>query len=227
MTSNIAGTRSKPKLATTDKGLLAMMMEDFGPRVLSVWKDLRSTTRNLMQRAWQSPASVASMQSSRSGPYDPHSDSELSRLLAALDERASETGQSKDDEPAGRARRLADACASVLTQQTQSAEVFARLIQRAHTRKDYARIDEMADIMAKRLAPSEVCEMARSNNAVVQALAQEALTQMPAPLLMALLCDPVDAAVARVALQRQATEYASEEAQRALREFEEFRLEDF
>ena len=29
------------------------------------------------------------------------------------------------------------------------------------------------------------------------------------------------------ALQRQATEYASEEAQRALREFEEFRLEDF
>lgn len=204
-----------------------MMMEDFGPRVLSVWKDLRSTTRNLVQRAWQSPAGVATVQNSRSRPYDPHADSELSRLLTALDERAGETGQSKDDEPAGRARRLADACANVLTQQTQSAEVLARLIQRAHSRKDYARIDEMADIMVKRLAPSEVCEMARSNNAVVQALAQEALTQMPAPLLMALLCDPVDAAVARFALQRQATEYASEEAQRALREFEEFRLEDF
>src|SRR5947207_2686451 len=155
-----------------------MMMEDFGPRVLSVWKDLRSTTRNLVQRAWQSPAGVATVQNARAAPYDPHADSELSRLLAALDERASETGQSKDDEPAGRARRLADACANVLTQQTQSAEVFARLIQRAHSRKDYARIDEMADIMAKRLAPTEVCEMARSSNAVVQALAQEAPTQM-------------------------------------------------
>ena len=204
-----------------------MMMEDFGPRVLSVWKDLRSTTRNLVQRAWQSPAGAVAVQSSRSGPYDPRADSELSRLLAALDERATETGAAKDDEPAGRARRLADACATVLTQQTQSAEVFGQLIQRAHLRKDYARIDEMADVMAKRLAPSEVCELARSNHVVVRALAQEALTQMPAPLLMTLLGDPVDAAVARFALQRQATEYASEEAQRALRDFEEFRLEDY
>jgi hypothetical protein len=216
------------ELTTADKGLLAMMMEDFGPRVLSVWKDLRSTTRNLVQRAWQSPAAAAAaVQSSRSGPYDPRADSELSRLLAALDERAGETGAAKDDESAGRARRLADACATVLTQQTQSAEVFGQLIQRAHLRKDYASIDEMADVMAKRLAPSEVCELARSNHVVVRALAQEALTQMPAPLLMTLLGDPVDAAVARFALQRQATEYASEEAQRALREFEEFRLEDY
>ena len=115
----------------------------------------------------------------------------------------------------------------MLTQQTQSAEVFAQLIQRAHARKDYARIDRLADAMAKRLAPSELCEMARSNNAVVRALAQEALTQMPATLLTSLLGDPVDSAIARLALERQAGEFASEEAKRALREFEHFHLEDF
>ena len=209
-----------------DGEMLAMMMEDFGPRVLSAWQDLRSTTRSLVQRAWQSPAGILMSQNSQSGAYDPRADFELSRLLAALDERAGGAPQSVDDEPAGRARRLADACANVLTQQTQSAEVFAQLIQRAHSRKDYARIDEIANAMAKRLAPSEVCELARANDLVVRTLAQEALTQMPAPVLVALLGDPVDAAVARFALERQAGEYASEEARRALREFAEFRLED-
>jgi len=205
--------------------MLAMMMEDFGPRVLSAWQDLRSTTRSLVQRAWQSPG-ILMTQNSPSGTYDPRADFELSRLLAALDERAGGVRQSVDDEPAGRARRLADACANVLTQQTQSAEIFAQLIQRAHSRKDYARIDEIANAMAKRLAPSEVCELARANDVVVRTLAQEALTQMPAPVLVALLGDPIDTAVARFALERQAGEYGSEEARRALREFEEFRLED-
>lgn len=204
-----------------------MMMEDFGPRVLSVWQDLRLTTRKMVQRAWQSPAGISTVQRSGSGPYDPRADSELSRLLSALDERAGEPGPATGDEAARRARRLADACADMLTQQTQSAEVFAQLIQRAHARKDYARIDELANAMAKRLAPSEVCELARSNNVVVQALAQEALTQMPAPLLIALLGDPVDSAVARLALERQVREYASDDAQNALRDFDEFRLEDF
>jgi hypothetical protein len=69
--------------------------------------------------------------------------------------------------------------------------------------------------------------LARANNVVVRALAQEALTQMPASLLIALLHDPVDAMVARHALERQATEYASEEAYRALHEFEDFSSEDF
>jgi hypothetical protein len=62
---------------------------------------------------------------------------------------------------------------------------------------------------------------------VVRALAQEALTQMPATLLMVLLRDPVDALVARHALERQATEYGSDEAYRVLREFEDFSSEDF
>jgi hypothetical protein len=62
---------------------------------------------------------------------------------------------------------------------------------------------------------------------IVRALAHEALTQMPAPVLAALLRDPIDTAVARFALERQATEFASEEAQRILRQFDDFGSEDF
>jgi hypothetical protein len=204
-----------------------MMIEDFGPRVTSVWNDLRTATRTLVERAWQSSTGGASVPSQRSAPYDPRADRELSRLLAALDERASEAEPSTDDEPSRRARRFADACANMLTQQTQSAEVFEQLIQRAHERKDYARVDSLAGMLVERLAPSEVCELARSNNVIVRALAHEALTQLPAPVLTALLRDPVDAAVARFALERKASEFASEEAQRALREFEDLGAEDF
>lgn len=207
--------------------LFSMMIEDFGPRVASVWNDLRTATRSLVERAWQSPAGNTGTTSPRSVPYDPRADRELSRLLAALDERASEAAPVANDEPAQRARRFADATANVLTQQTQSAEVFAQLIQRAHERKDYDRVDALANLLVERLAPSEVCELARSNNVIVRALAHEALTQMPAPVLAALLRDPIDTAVARFALERQATEFASEEAQRILRQFDDFGSEDF
>jgi hypothetical protein len=205
---------------------MSMMIEEFGPRVASVWNHLRTTTRNLVERAWKSSAGGSVMQIPQSAPYDPRADHELSQLLAALDEHTVSAGLPAGD-ASREARRLADACASVLTQQTQSAEVFAQLIQRAHQRKDYARVDALAGMLSERLAPSEVCELARSNNVVVRALAHEALTQMPASLLMALLRDPVDAMVARHALERQATEYASEEAYRVLREFEDFSTEDF
>ena len=201
-----------------------MMIEDFGPRVTSVWNDLRSATRTLLERAWATPTAGAGPQAARSAPYDPRADRELSQLLSALDERAREA---TDDESARRARSLADTCAGVLTEQTQSAEVFAQLIQRAHERNDYARVDALAGGLAQRLAPSEVCELARSPNVVVRALAHEALAQMPATLLVMLLRDPVDAGVARYALQRQATEYNSDEARQALQELDEFGLEQF
>ena len=201
-----------------------MMIEDFGPRVTNAWNDLRSATRNLLERAWATPVAGAGPQAARSAPYDPRADRELSQLLSALDERAREA---INDESARRARSLADTCAGVLTEQTQSAEVFAQLIQRAHERNDYARVDALAGALAQRLAPSEVCELARSPNVVVRALAQEALAQMPAPLLIMLLHDPVDAGIARYALQRQATEYNSEEARQALQELDDFGLEQF
>jgi hypothetical protein len=203
-----------------------MMIEEFGPRVASVWNHLRTTTRNLVERAWKSSGGGSVMQIPQSTPYDPRADHELSQLLAALDEHTIEARLPASN-ASREARRLADACASVLTQQTQSAEVFAQLILRAHQRNDYARVDALAGMLSERLAPSEVCELARANNVVVRALAQEALTQMPASLLAVLLRDPVDALVARHALERQATEYASEEAYRALRDFEDFSTEEF
>ena len=91
-------------------------------------------------------------------------------------------------------------------------EVFAQLLERALRSKDYARVDALADVMASRLAPSELCEMARHANPAVRAVAQETLLQLPTSVLVALLGDPVDADVARSALESQADEYESEEA---------------
>ena len=169
-----------------------MMIEDLGPRVANVWNHLRTTTRNLVERAWQSPT-AGTAQVQRATPYDPRADQELSQLLAALDEHATQVEQASGREGAREARRLADACANVLSQQTQSAEVFAQLIERAHQRKDYAKVDALAGLLPERLAPSEMAELGRANNVVVRALAQEALTQLPTSLLAALLRDPVDA----------------------------------
>ena len=195
------------------------MIEDFGPRVANVWNHLRTTTRNLVERAWQSPT-AGSARVQRATPYDPRADQELSQLLAVLDEHAGQVEQASGREGVVQARRLADACANLLSQQTQSAEVFAQLIERAHQRKDYARVDALAGLLPERLAPSEMAELGRANNVVVRALAQEALTQLPTSLLAMLLRDPVDATVARQALERQAIEFASLEAQQVLNDFE-------
>jgi hypothetical protein len=62
---------------------------------------------------------------------------------------------------------------------------------------------------------------------VVRALAHEALAQFPTPLLATLLRDPVDALVARQALLRQATEFESPDAARALQEFVDGGEENF
>ena len=201
-----------------------MIIEEFGPRVTSVWNHLRTATRNLVENAWQSSGAGGAARIARSTPYDPRADQELSQLLSALDDQAAAT---PDQAAATRAQRLADACASVLSQQTQSAEVFSRLIERAHQRKDFAQVDALAALLPERLAPSELCELARASNVVVRALAQEALTQMPTSLLRALLRDPVDSFVARQALERQAFEFGSADAQRILRDFDEFAPEGF
>ena len=196
-----------------------MMIEDFGPRVANVWNHLRTTTQNLVERAWQSSA-ASPAKAPRAMAYDPRADQELSQLLAVLDEHAGQVEQASGREGARQARRLADACANLLSQQTQSAEVFAQLIERAHERRDYARVDSLASLLPERLAPSEMAELARANNVVVRALAQESLSQLPTSLLAALLRDPVDATVARQALERQAIEFASLEAQQVLNDFE-------
>ena len=195
-----------------------MRVEEFGARVASVWEGLRATTRNLVERALQAPGATAGGGLSTGGgtfSYDARADWELSRLLAALDERAAEADTaSLNAEQVTGLRRMAETCATVLQNQTQSAEVFAQLVMRAHSQHDFARIDLLADGLNARFAPSEVCEVARCPFPVARALAQEALAQAPTSVLISLLSDPVDLEIARDALERQAIEYGSDEARR-------------
>lgn len=190
------------------------MIEDFGARIVSVWEGLSSTTRKLIVGALQSPGTsppgVASRGSARA--YDARSDWELSRLLSALDERVAENGSTQGDAKAQEMRRMAETCATLLQHQTRSAEVFAQLVLRAHRVHDFGRIDILADALAARFAPSEMCELARHEHPVIRALANEALAQSPTSMLVTLLADPVDAEIARDALEHQADEYGNEEA---------------
>jgi hypothetical protein len=143
-------------------------------------------------------------------PYDARADLELSRLLTALDERASETSGA-DTKNGVELRRIADTCALMLQEKSRSADVFAQLVRRADKQRDYKRIDALADSLTQ-FAPSEICELARSGDVVVRALSSEALAQFPTQILIGLLSDPVDSEIARDALRRQAVDYGSEEA---------------
>ena len=162
-----------------------------------------------MERALQ--ASNAPSSQTRNVPYDPRADLELSRLLAALDDRVSETASTETEE-SKRLQHLANTCAAMLQDKTQSAEVFSQLVRRAEQQRDYRRIDALADTLVSRFAPTEICEIARSEDIVVRALANEALIQFPTSVLVGLLSDPVDSEIAREALRRQAVEYGLEEA---------------
>jgi hypothetical protein len=189
-------------------------MEDFGGRLASVWSELRPTTRGLVERALQtagSPPALARNPNAANAPYDARADHELSRLLAALDERALEPDASLEAEKETQLRHIADTCAAVLQEKTRSAEVFAQLVRRADSQRDYARIDALADVLMG-FAPSEICELARSPDVVVRALANEALAQFPTSVLIGLLSDPVDSEIARDSLHRQAQDFGSEEA---------------
>ena len=202
------------------------MIEDFGGRLASVWSELRPTTRGLVERALQ--ASTASLSQPRSpnapnAPYDARADHELSRLLTALDERTSETDGSLAKDQGRQLRHIADTCAAVLQEKTRSAEVFAQLVRRADSQRDYARVDALADALT-RFAPSEICELARSQDVVVRALACEALAQFPTSALIGLLSDPVDSDIARDALRRQALDYGSEEARQIVNALDQINM---
>src|SRR5215213_955665 len=196
-----------------------MTIEDFGARVVSVWRGLRPATRSMVERALSTPAppqgpAATATPLRRESTYDARSEWELSRLLAALDERAAEVGVASalSAEQSRDLRRMPETCEAVLNREARSSEVFAQLLERALRDKDYARVDDIADVMSSRLAPTELCETARHLNPAVRAVAQEALLQLPTAMLVALLGDPVDAETARLALESQADEYESEEA---------------
>jgi len=178
---------------------LPLSIDDFGSRIASVWSELRPATRGLIERALQ--AASSGTQTPRNFQYDARADLELSRFLAAL-----------DAEKNGKLKSIADTCAAVLLEKTESAEVFAQLVRRAESQRDYNRIDILADALTARFPPSEICELARSEDTIVRELANEALARCPVSVLTALLNDPVDAETARAALRRQVIEYGSEEA---------------
>jgi len=184
------------------------MIDDLGGRIATVWSELRPTTRVLVERALQPQSTPAS----RNVPYDARADLELSRFLAALDDRANEAGLALGSEKESRLRKVADTCAMVLQEKTQSAEVFAQLVRRAEAQRDYKRIDTLADALTARFAPSEICELARAEDVFVRELANEALARFPTGVLITLLGDPIDSEVAREALRRQVIEYGSEDA---------------
>ncbi|HEX6717871.1 MAG TPA: hypothetical protein VF088_12210 [Pyrinomonadaceae bacterium] len=185
-----------------------MRIDDFGSRIATAWSELRPATRGFVERALQSGGSGTP--TARNFHYDARADLELSRFLAALDDRAAE--KALDAEKGGKLKSIADTCAAVLLEKTESAEVFTQLVRRAQAQRDYRRIDTLADALTSRFPPSEICELARSEDKVVRELANEALARCPISVLSSLLNDPVDAETARSALRRQVVEYGSEEA---------------
>ena len=193
---------------------LPLSIDDFGTRIASAWSELRPATRGLVERALQ--AASTENQAPRNFQYDARADLELSRFLAALDDRAAEKTNALDAEKNGKLKSIADTCAAVLLEKTESAEVFAQLVRRAEAQRDYRRIDTLADALTARFPPSEICELARSEETIVRELANEALARCPISVLTALLGDPVDAETARAALRRQVIEYGSEEARQII-----------
>jgi hypothetical protein len=186
------------------------VIEDFGSRIATVWSELRPATRGLVERALQGAG--GGTQPTRNFQYDARADLELSKLLTVLDDRIAEKRDASDHETTSKVRSVADTCAEVLLEKTESAEVFAQLVRRAQLQRDYKRIDVLADALNSRFPPSEICELARSEEVIVRELANEALARCPISVLAGLLSDPVDAEIARAALRRQVVEYGSEEA---------------
>lgn len=202
---------------------MSLALEDFGGRLASVWSQMRPTTRGLVERALQTPQPSSKVRAVHNTPYDARADHELSLLLTVLDERASEVESSRETEHAGQLRHIANTCAAVLQEKTRSAEVFAQLVKRADKFRDYSRIDALADALND-FAPSEICELSRSQDVVVKALANETLAQFPTSVLIGLLSDPVDSETAQEALRRQAGDYGSEEARQIVNALDQMNL---
>lgn len=196
-----------------------MTIKNFGARVVDVWEGLRPMTKKMLVGAVQTNQPAAGQKFS----YDFHTDWELSRLLTALDEQALDAEIKKDAEKLSEIKQLAAACADVLEAKTESAEVFIQLAERALARRDYRKIDELANALLTRFSVAEICEIARqAANPAIRAIAFETLALVPVDALVALAEDPVYQDIARFALEQQAFEYESEEA-RDMLEFIDFK----
>lgn len=196
------------------------MIKDFGARVEKVWEGLRPMTKKMLAGAVDANSS-ANAAPKQKFSYDAHADWELSRLLAALDEQVSDTEIRSDAEKQREIKQLADTCTSVLQAQTESAEVFIQLAERALRQNDFRKIDVLADILSQRFSVGEMCEIVRqTTHPAIRALGFEALAIVPVSALMQMVDDPVYFEIVRAALEQQAIEYESEEARRVLEQID-------
>lgn len=197
-----------------------MMIKDFGARVVSVWEGLRPLTKKMLVGALQATVSNPP-NTPQKFSYDAHADWELSRLLSALDEQTKDAEIRRNAEKLREIRSLADACALVLQERSESAEVFVQLAERTLLRHDYKKIDVLADILAKRFSVGEIAEIIRQTELPqIRAIAFETLAQLPAAALVTLLDDPVYHEIAHLALEQQAFEFDNEEAQQILEQMD-------
>lgn len=194
-----------------------MMIKNFGARVESIWEDLRAVTKKMIVGALQAKNENVSNTPTQKFSYDTQSDWELSRLLSALDEQLKDPEVKNNPEKLSEIRQLAETCISVLKSQTESAEVFIQLTERALAQKDYKEIDRLADLLGERFSVGEMCEIARqTNDPAIRAIAMETLALMPVEEIMPSIDDPIYEDIARIALEQKAFEYDSEEARRVL-----------
>jgi hypothetical protein len=195
-----------------------MQIKNLGPQVERVWEGLRPTTKRLLAGALKTGSPLASQSQSPKYHYDAHADWELSRLLAALDERSkSKTDPTEKSD----AVKLAETCASILEDQSGSAEVFIQLATRSIAQADYNRLEKLADILFERFSPPEIAEVVRQTDLPqIRAIAFETLAMLPVDLIAQLLDDSLYADIAVSSLEQKAFEFDSEEARDLLERLE-------
>lgn len=193
------------------------MIKDFGARVESAWEGMRSVTKKMLVGALQAKSGTAPSISPQKFSYDTQADWELGRLLGALDEQTREPAVKADPARLKEISELAETCVSVLESQSESAEIFIQLAERALERRDYARIDRLADLLGERYSVGEMCEIARqATNPAIRAIAMETIALMPVDEIVPSLEDPIYEDIARFALEQKAIEFESEEARQVL-----------
>ena len=191
-----------------------MMTKNFGTQVKDAWKSLRPMTKQLIVRVLEPGKKRTKNQSSL---YDAHADWEISRLLDALDEQVVESKKAKTESDLDEINQLADVCASVLADKTESAEIFIQLAKRALNRNDYAKIDSLADALAERFSASEVAEVIRQTDVPqIKAISYETLAVTSTAAIAPLLKDPLYFEIACNVLEQQLIEFENMEAGRVL-----------
>ena len=190
-----------------------MTFKNFGKQVGTIWKHLRPVTKEMLVKALQSNVQKQTFS------YDAHADWELSSLLNALDKEV--FGKESGDSGASELRTMAEICANVLEAQTESAEVFIQLAERALMRHNFAKLDLLADALFDRFTAGEISEIIRQTKLPqIRAIAFETLAVLPVTLITPLLEDPLYFEIACTVLEQQAVEFESQEARLVLEQLD-------